>query len=90
MGNNLIIKTTHSVRHGYVISSLPAFMGRSLGTRLDMNTLELDPSYHPSYHTMHIHMLGQYKVKIVTYFRVSKLWFTLRASASAVVPESPT
>ena len=26
---------------------------------------------------------------VTTYFSVSKLWFTLRASASAVAPESP-
>ena len=58
--------------------------------RLDMNTLELDPSYHSSHHTMRIHMLGQYKAKIVTYFSVFKLWFTLSTSASAVAPESPT
>ena len=44
MCNNLTIKTTHSVCHmGHVISSsLPVFLGRSLGTRLDMNTLELN------------------------------------------------
>ena len=36
------------------------------------------------------YILGLHRVKIVTYFRVFKLWFTLSASASAVAPESPT
>ena len=44
---------------------------------------------HSSHHTMHIHMLGQYRAKTVTHFSVFKLWFTLSASASAVAPESP-
>ena len=39
----------------------------------------------------HVHVLyivGLYRAKIVTYFSVFKLWFTLRASASAEAPES--
>ena len=32
---------------------------------------------------------SQYGVRIVTYSSVIKLWFTLRASASAAAPESP-
>ena len=34
-------------------------------------------------------LIGQYGVRIVTYFSVVRLWFTLRASASAAVPELP-
>ena len=30
-----------------------------------------------------------YEARIVTYFSVVKLWFTLRVSASAMAPESP-
>ena len=33
--------------------------------------------------------VGQYGTRIVTYSSVVKLWFTLRASARAVAPESP-
>ena len=34
-------------------------------------------------------LVGQYGARIVTYSSVVKLWFTLRASARAVAPESP-
>ena len=43
-------------------------------------------------HIMLIHytlLVGQYEVRMVTYFSVVKLWFTLRASASAAAPDSP-
>ena len=33
--------------------------------------------------------VGQYGGRIVTHSSVVKLWFTLRASARAVAPESP-
>ena len=34
-------------------------------------------------------LIGEYGARIVTYFSVVKLWFTLRASARAVAPDSP-
>ena len=33
--------------------------------------------------------VGQYRVRIATYSSVVKIWFTLRASASALAPDSP-
>ena len=46
---------------------------------------------HPGqpYHVHNTLLVGQYGVRIVTYFSVVKLWFTLRASASAVAPDFP-
>ena len=46
---------------------------------------------HPGqpYHALITLLVGQYGVRIVTYSSVIKLWFTLRASASAAAPESP-
>ena len=46
---------------------------------------------HPGqpYHAHNTLLVGQYGGRIVTYSSVVKLWFTLRASASAVAPESP-
>ena len=46
---------------------------------------------HPQqpYHARTTLLIHQYGASIVTYFSVVKLWFTLRASASAVAPESP-
>ena len=45
---------------------------------------------HPGqpYHAHNTLLIGQYGVGIVTYFSVVKLWFTVRASARAVAPES--
>ena len=46
---------------------------------------------HPGqpYHAHNTLLIGQYGARIVTYSSVVKLWFTLRASARAVAPESP-
>ena len=41
------------------------------------------------YHAHNTLLVLQYGARIVTYFSVVKLWFTLRASARAVAPESP-
>ena len=46
------------------------------------NVVQIDQQYQ-------VHFVSQYGARIVTYFSVFKLWFTLRASASAVAPESP-
>ena len=40
---------------------------------------------HPVHNTL---LIGQYEATILTYLSVVKLWFTLRASASAAAPES--
>ena len=46
---------------------------------------------HPGqpYHAHNTLLESQYGVRIVTYSSVVKVWFTLRASASAAAPESP-
>ena len=46
---------------------------------------------HPGqpYHAHNTLLVGQYGTRIVTYFSVVKLWFTLRASARTVAPDSP-
>ena len=46
---------------------------------------------HPGqpYHAHNTLLVGQYGTRIVTYSSVVKLWFTLRASARAVAPDSP-
>ena len=41
------------------------------------------------YHAHNTLLVGQYGARIVTYFSVLKVWFTLRASARAVAPEPP-
>ena len=45
---------------------------------------------HPGqpYHAHNTLLVGQYGARIVTYSNVVKLWFTLRASARAMGPES--
>ena len=47
--------------------------------------------FHPGqpHHAHNTLLVGQYGVRIVTYSNVVKLWFTLRASASAAAPDSP-
>ena len=46
---------------------------------------------HPGqpYHAHNTLLIGQFGARIVTYSSAVKLWFTLRASARAVAPESP-
>ena len=46
---------------------------------------------HPGqpYHAHNTLLIGQYGARIVTYSSVVKLWFTLRAPARAVAPDSP-
>ena len=46
---------------------------------------------HPGqpHHAHNTLLISQYGARIITYFSVVKLWFTLRASASAEAPESP-
>ena len=43
-------------------------------------------AYYPDFTVLY--SLGQYGARIVTYSSVVKLWFTLRASARAVAPDS--
>ena len=61
----------------------PGYEARYKGTTQD--------HCHPGqpYHAHNTLLIGQYWTRIVTYFSVVKFWFTLRASARTVAPESP-
>ena len=75
-----LLASVHTVRNESVVTS----------TRVPSPRRSHRGQCHPIHHTMCIYMLGQYRAKIVTYFSVFKLWFTLSASASAIAAESPT
>ena len=72
----------------YIINKLGRLASSCINAGPDlMPVLQSHPGQ--PYHAHNTLLVGQYGARIVTYSSVVKLWFTLRASARAVAPDSP-
>ena len=90
LNNNLVPDCVRSNLRG---SKFKIFLGEHTPTSISCHSTRGPhrDHCHPGqpYHAHNTLLIGQYWTRIVTYFSVVKLWFTLRASARAVAPDSP-
>ena len=90
LNNNLVPDCVRSNLRG---SKFKIFLGEDAPTSTSCHSIRGPhrDHCHPGqpYHARNTLLVGQYGVRIVTYSSVVKLWFTRRASARAVAPDSP-